>query len=357
MTLYSVLYICICLGFILSEDQIGKTITIEANSTGAVFTFISKTFKVNDPMYFKVKALEKTLSTDTDPVEYGYISSQDSGRPSSDSIYHTSFSVKSDTETLQNNTKLDIKYFTIIKNSDEYNSQNGEYLYINIKVKSGTFVEVVNTKSDWSTSPTKKTEAPPEIMNKITAKYGTAEATADDYMVVFDVSDFDEGEEMYFKIKAEYNMFLWRYIFYEYIDASKQYNDNDAIKVDFSLKVTYDDTPSKRFETRYFTIKKEKKNYKGANGNYLLIYFMVDYGDVTITNTEEDEGKFETWIIIVIVVAVVVVVVVAIGCYCYRRKKQLAQMNAVNQQQVYPSSNVVVDQNIPYGQQKQNVYY
>lgn len=355
MTLYSFLYICLCFGFILSEDQIGKTITIEADDTEASFIFVSKGFSDNAFMYFKVRAKEDTLSNAADPIEYAYVNDENSQRPSS-GIYYTSFT-GTDTETLQNNTKLDIKYFTIQKLPTQYNSQNGEYLYINIKVKSGTFVEVVNTKSDWSTLPTIKTKAPDGIMNKITAKYGTAEATADDYMVVFDVSDFDEGEEMYFKIKAEYNMFLWRYIFYEYIDASKQYNDNDAIKEDFSLKVTYDDTPSKRFETRYFTIKKEKKNYKGANGNYLLIYFMVDYGDVTITNTEEDEGKFETWIIIVIVVAVVVVVVVAIGCYCYRRKKQLAQMNAVNQQQVYPSSNVVVDQNIPYDQQQQNVYY
>ena len=66
-------------------------------------------------------------------------------------------------------------------------------------------------------------------------------------------------------------------------------------------------------------------------------------------------SEFETWKIIVIVVAVVVVAVLVIGCYCYRRKKQLAQMNAVTpQQQAYvnPSSNVIVDQNIPYAQQQ-----
>lgn len=354
MTLYSVLYICLCLGFILSEDQIGKILTIEADNTGAHFIFISKTFSPNDPMYFKVKALENTFSNANDPVEYGYVNTENSGRPSS-GIYHTSFS-GSDIETLQNNTKLDIKYFTIQKKSDQYNSQTGEYLYINIKVDPGIVVEIVNTKKDWSQSA--QTPSTTGIMNKITSKYGTASVTADDYMVVFDVSDFDEGEEMYFKIRADYDMFLWKYIFYEYIDETKQYNDADAEKIFFSLKVTYDETPSNYYETRYFTIKKEKKYYKGANGKYLLIYFMVDSGIVLITNTEEDEGKFETWKIIVIVVAVVVVAVVVIGCYCYRRKKQLAQMNAVNQQQAYvnPGSDVVVDQNIPYAQQ-QNVYY
>lgn len=353
MTLYSVLYICLCLGFILSEVQIGKIITVEADNTGASFIFPTENFQENDNMYFQVKAKENSFINDAKPVEYTYVNSQESNEPSS-LPYHTNFS-GSDNETLQNNTKLDIKYFTIQKKSEEYNSlsQTGEYLYINIKVTQGIVVEIVNTKKDGSAV---QTTAPAGLMNKITQKYGTANAKAEDYMVVFNVEDFDEGEDMYFKIKAELGTFLWNYIFYEYIDDTKQYEDKDAIKELFSFKVTYDETPSIHYETRYFTIKKEKKNYNGANGKYLLIYFMVDYGDVTITNTEEDEGKFETWKIIVIVVAVVVVVVVVIGCYCYRRKKQLAQMNAVNQQQVYPSSNVVVDQNIPYDQQ-QNVYY
>ena len=346
MIFYSVLYIYLCLGFILSEDQIGKIFSQQADNSGAFFIF-SVNFDADNNMYFKVRAKENSFLNDH--IEYAYVNTENRQRPSSGTS-NTIFS-RSDNETLENNTKLDIKYFTIQKKSNEYNSES--YLYINIKVNQGIVVEIVNTKKDGSVV---KTDAQPGLMNKITEKYGTASANADDYMVVFNVEDFDEGEDMYFKIKAEHGTFLWNYIFYEYIDDTKQYKDEDAIKEPFSFKITYDDTPSKSYETRYFTIKKEKKNYNGANGKYLLIYFMVDYGDVTITNTEEDEGKFETWKIIVIVVAVVVVVVVVIGCYCYRRKKQLAQMNAVNQQQVYPSSNVVVDQNIPYDQQ-QNVYY
>ena len=57
---------------------------------------------------------------------------------------------------------------------------------------------------------------------------------------------------------------------------------------------------------------------------------MIDYGPVQITNTLEDEGKFETWKIVVILIAGVVVIGLMIGCYCYRRKKQLAMMNAQN---------------------------
>jgi hypothetical protein len=44
--------------------------------------------------------------------------------------------------------------------------------------------------------------------------------------------------------------------------------------------------------------------------------------------TEEDEGKIETWIIVVIVVAVVLVIGISVGCWCWRRKKQLAAQNA-----------------------------
>lgn len=346
---YSFLCLCLCLGFILSEEQSGKIITVQADNIGASFTFVSKTFNANANMYFKVKALENTFSKGTNPVEYAYVTNQSVIRPGS-GIHYTSFS-GSDTETLQNNTKLDIKFFTIQKKTNEYNSQTGDYLYINIKVRSETFVEITNTKKDGAA----KTNAPSGIMNTITKKYETVEVDADDYMVVFDVSDFDEGEKMYFKIRAPSDTFLWNYIFYEYIDDKKKYNDNDAIQEYFSFKSTYETTPSAEYTTRYFTIIKEKKNYKGANGKYLLIYFMIDYGKVTITNTEEDEGKLETWKIIVIVVAVVVVAVLVIGCYCYRRKKQLAQMNAVTpQQQAYvnPSSNVIVDQNIPYAQQQ-----
>ena len=69
-------------------------------------------------------------------------------------------------------------------------------------------------------------------------------------------------------------------------------------------------------------------NSEVLNGNNLLIYFMIGGGEVEITNTKEDEGKIETWIIVVIVVAVVLVIGISVGCWCWRRKKQLAAQNA-----------------------------
>ena len=139
---------------------------------------------------------------------------------------------------------------------------------------------------------------------------------------IFNCGDFNDGEEMYFKIKAE--------------------------------KYQYD--------VQYFTIKKDKSKFNGTKGNWLIIQFYVDGDDdgspngtgdgkVILENTLEDEGKFETWKIVVIVVVIVLVIAVAIGCFCYRRKKQLAMQN--QNAAGYPGQTVGVNQynNGQYNQQ------
>ena len=100
---------------------------------------------------------------------------------------------------------------------------------------------------------------------------------------------------------------------------------------------------------------KKKDDYRRAGiGKYLLIYFLIDYGDVTITNTEEDEGKIETWVIIVIVVAVVIVIVIVIVVCCIMRKRRLNAMNRMNANgqvgQYVTPTNVAIDPNVQYQQ-------
>ena len=98
-------------------------------------------------------------------------------------------------------------------------------------------------------------------MDGIVQKYGTITVDASDYMVVFNVGDFDDGEEMYFKIKAETDAFYWNYIYYEYISSNIGYEDSAAIKSYFSLKSTYETTPNGySYVTNYFTITKKKVN-------------------------------------------------------------------------------------------------
>ena len=50
-----------------------------------------------------------------------------------------------------------------------------------------------------------------------------------------------------------------------------------------------------------------------------------------ITNTEEDEGKLETWVIIVIVVVVVLIIagiVIFCVCRCIKNRKAMAALNS-----------------------------
>ena len=163
-------------------------------------------------------------------------------------------------------------------------------------------------------------------------KYKSIKVDSSEIVIIFDSSDFKEGEEMHFKLKAEEQYFYvdskYNGIYYEYIGGDVPYDEDKLNFVRFQGKIERDETPSKTFQTKYFTITKKSSEFRGTNGNNLLIYFMIGGGEVEITNTKEDEGKIETWIIVVIVVAVVVVIGISVGCWCWRRKKQLAAQNA-----------------------------
>lgn len=186
------------------------------------------------------------------------------------------------------------------------------------------------------------------ILTQILQKGQKQTVAASEFFFIFNSGDFKDGEEMYFKIKAEH--FLHFYIYYEFTDSdhtpiadySQIYKESFNLKSDLETSV------------QYFTIKKDKSKFKGTRGDLLYIYFLVDGnyneleneagdGNVILENTLEDEGKFETWKIVVIVVAIVLVIGLAIGCYCYRRKKQLAMMNQ-NAGGGYPGQTVGVNQ-------------
>ena len=250
-------------------------------------------------------------------------------------------------ETDENGAKYRIKYFTIEKKSDEIGVHNGNLLYIFINIKSGK-VDLTNTKKDGSS---KQTSAPSGLENTILQKSKPIKVDANDYMIAFNSKDFDVGEEMHFKIKALEGTFLWSGINYQFISSTVGYSEPDLEYAQFSLKTTYETTPSGlRYQTKYFNIVKDKTKFRGTDGSLLLIYFMIDYGEVEITNTEEDEGKFETWKIVVIVVVIAVAIIIGIIIFCIRRKRQLNAMQ-MNNPAMYPSNNVVVSQPVPYQQQ------
>ena len=145
---------------------------------------------------------------------------------------------------------------------------------------------------------------------------------------------------MHFKIRAENESYIDEGIYYQYIGANAAFIVDGGKFVKYDIKTDFAIIGSKKYKIRYFTITKNKNEFRGTNGDLLIIEFYFDYGTIEITNTEEDEGKFETWKIIVIVAAVVVVIGIGVGLYCYRRKKELAakqseeigQISATNQQ-------------------------
>ena len=179
---------------------------------------------------------------------------------------------------------------------------------------------------------------------------------------IFNCGDFNDGEEMYFKMKAEkYYSFFVEYYF---TDAEHASSGVSPIwnKQTFNLNSGSEKIGNILYDVQYFTIKKDKSKFNGTKGNWLIIQFYVDGnydgspneagdGKVILENTLEDEGKFETWKIVVIVVVIVLVIAVAIGCFCYRRKKQLAMQN--QNAAGYPAQSVGVNQYNNNGQYNQ----
>ena len=347
MKLIRIIFICLMICFVSSENEIlqpQQTISSNADENGVIFQFNSTSFDTssdNNKMYFKVKALEGNYNDDH--ANYVYIDSidEDPGEQ-----YNTLFR-DGEIETDENGAKYRIKYFTIEKKSDEIGAHSGNLLYIFINIKPGE-VDLTNTMKDGSS---KQTSAPSGLENTILQKSKPIKVDANDYMIAFNSKDFDVGEEMHFKIKALEGTFLWSGVNYQFISSTVGYSEPDLEYAQFSLKTTYETTPSGlRYQTKYFNIVKDKNKFRGTDGSLLLIYFMIDYGEVEITNTEEDEGKFETWKIVVIVVVIAVAIIISIIIFCIRRKRQLNAMQ-MNNPAMYPSNNVVVSQPVPYQQQ------
>ena len=347
MKLIRIILICLLICFVSSENEIlqpQQTISLNADESGVIFQFNSTSFDTssnNNKMYFKVKALEGNYNDDH--ANYVYIDSIDEDP----GVQYNTLFRDGEIETDENGAKYRIKYFTIEKKRDEIGTHNGNLLYIFIDIKSGK-VDLTNTKKDGSS---KQTSAPSGLENTILQKSKPIKVDANDYMIAFNSKDFDDGEEMHFKIKALEGTFLWSGVNYQFISSTVGYSEPDLEYAQFSLKTTYETTPSGlRYQTKYFNIVKDKNKFRGTDGSLLLIYFMIDYGEVEITNTEEDEGKFETWKIVVIVVVIAVAIIISIIIFCIRRKRQLNAMQ-MNNPAMYPSNNVVVSQPVPYQQQ------
>ena len=163
----------------------------------------------------------------------------------------------------------------------------------------------------------------------------------------FDAREFDEGEEMYFKVEAFEDEIIDMNIPYYY----KNDIAGTSIGNYFYAKVTSTSsyTENNNYYTRkYFKIKKQKSQFEPAGtGNYLVISLPVVTGDYCrIENTKEDEGGIPTWAIVVIIVVIVLIIVGVIIYCCYRRKKRMQQMSQTNAATVAVASAYATQQNL-----------
>ena len=159
-------------------------------------------------------------------------------------------------------------------------------------------------------------------------KYGTITFSGD--TVHFESKDFDDGEDMHFKIQAGEYDFDDHYYTY---DVEYFYANSNWAQVSLSRHVNYKKTSrdEDHMMTKYFTITKKRGEYSPSNGDYMVIKFINYDGSLAIiTNTEEDEGKIETWVIVVIVVICVAIIAgIIIYCICRRIRMKKAQQAAL----------------------------
>ena len=212
----------------------------------------------------------------------------------------------------------------------------------------------------------------------ILEKYGKAKDTTG--MVIFESKDFFEGDKMYIKVEKEGE--CDRELQYGYYSSIEDITILSSTSYYVESKTSSSTSVNGRVtsSTKYFTIKKNSGEYKGSNGNYLLLqidcYNLVN--DIDFENTENDGSTKVIIIVIIVLVVFLVVIAVIIGvcCYCCRKRAQMNQafrnqppmMMYGGSQYMYPQQGnmvymyggqqVMVQPNgIPYNNQNPNIQY
>ena len=119
------------LGFLKKYEKV-------KNTDGKVI-FESKDFSDGDDMYFTIEALGRCSSE----LEYGYFNTFEEITESSRTSYSVSY--KSSSSSSTNGVTSSTLYFTLKKDSKEYNGSNGNYLLLQIDCSS---VDFENTEKD-----------------------------------------------------------------------------------------------------------------------------------------------------------------------------------------------------------------
>lgn len=182
-------------------------------------------------------------------------------------------------------------------------------------------------------------------------KYGTYKTV--DYCIIFNPTQFEIGETMFFKISAK--EFNDEYLYYEYIDDLEQYEFNFQIKKLHEVKYYYSYEPGEDNKNdkaiHYFKIVKSKEDLGDFEGKYLILYCSFE-GTAEIENTEKDEGKkSQIYSIVFSVIAVIAIIIIAYFCFFRKRCKKDDGNGEIQVVQYNPEDN----QNIQNNNQNMNV--
>ena len=174
-----------------------------------------------------------------------------------------------------------------------------------------------------------------EVLNKYSST-----KTSNGY-IVFDSSQFKEGDKMYFEIRSSDEV-CTEELYYEFYDSISSINigsqPNKYVSKDSSSTTVINGKVTS--VKLYFTI--EKKELNGLSGNYLYMKFFCD-GTIEFENTKSS-GATKDLIIVLGILGAVFVIIIAIVIYCCvcRRRSKIKEMNRINimnmaaQGQVYP---------------------
>ena len=122
--------------------------------------------------------------------------------------------------------------------------------------------------------------------------------------IIFNSQDFQNNDEIYFKIKA--TSFSEDYVYYDFTNNISEFDESFGNKIDkklndpkyhkYSTKTEIDyDFDISAAVTKYFTIKKKIKEEEASKkGKYLILLFHCK-GNVFIENTENNEVIISKW--------------------------------------------------------------
>ena len=163
------------------------------------------------------------------------------------------------------------------------------------------------------------------LSQKILSQYDETSTTKG--YIVFDSSSFANEDKMYFTLSTDGVCYDYLdFLYYTYLSNAAELPSSTLYNVrKDSAETTTINRKVSSFHA-FFTIEKNKNEFKNTNGEYLYLEFDC-LSKVNIENTKMSGSKLTT--ILVVVFVVIIIIIFSIFIYYYRKKRaaNAAMMN------------------------------